>query len=465
MPAVPAPGPRGRLREAGAAPGPRPPGPRPCGRGLRACFAWRPPYWPVRSTRLGAGSAPLCPRLPGDATGHAPPLRRPRPSPRPLLQAARRWEQDRALPIGRRRAARRDWPAAAAAGGADGADWRGPRGCARGAAARSGRWGRGRGWGRPAARAAERRGASWASPSRPAVAAVPATMNRLGSGPVGSAAAAAAAAAGQYRVCGNCRKVPRQVSGGARTDAAGDAGEVCGGIRVARGSGTDLAGGTHTAAVARGEVGNRAAVGRGNGGGSGMEASQEERAGECEVGAAGRGEPGGRRGVPSAAPPSPPSPPSPSGRLSLAQACPRLPPCIPRVWGALGIAGLDMGPHCARKVYYPRIPGAKFTPAISVKSLCGGGIWDQSFKDVRKAAGMRSPPAPRAHPRSSPGRFPRIPRGCGGCTPGADICLSGGISGGAFCLSSANELKLLSCSNAPSLRAPKMNAMPVLVLF
>ncbi|XP_058709099.1 sestrin-3 isoform X3 [Poecile atricapillus] len=34
-------------------------------------------------------------------------------------------------------------------------------------------------------------------------------MNRLGSGPVGSAAAAAAAA-GQYRVCGNCRKVPRQ---------------------------------------------------------------------------------------------------------------------------------------------------------------------------------------------------------------------------------------------------------------
>ncbi|RMC07404.1 hypothetical protein DUI87_16869 [Hirundo rustica rustica] len=34
-------------------------------------------------------------------------------------------------------------------------------------------------------------------------------MNRLGSGPVGSAAAAAAA--GQYRVCGNCRKVPRQV--------------------------------------------------------------------------------------------------------------------------------------------------------------------------------------------------------------------------------------------------------------
>lgn len=72
------------------------------------------------------------------------------------------------------------------------------------------------GWGRPAARAAERRGATLPpSPPpplpRPASAALPASMNRLGPGPVGSATAAAAA--GQYRVCGNCRKVPRQVPG------------------------------------------------------------------------------------------------------------------------------------------------------------------------------------------------------------------------------------------------------------
>lgn len=110
----------------------------------------------------------------------------------------------------------RDWRGAAAVGGATRADWRSAQGCAQGAAARSGVLGP-----RLEDGGGRRRGLlSGAEPPcrlpppplpRPASAALPASMNRLGPGPVGSATAAAAA--GQYRVCGNCRKVPRQVPG------------------------------------------------------------------------------------------------------------------------------------------------------------------------------------------------------------------------------------------------------------
>lgn len=87
------------------------------------------------------------------------------------------------------------------------------------------------GWGRPAAavaRAAERRGAT-PFPARPAPRS-PGSMNRLGSGTVGSATTAPSAA-GQYRVCGNCRKVPRQVPVcvGGGCEAAGAEGAAAGG--------------------------------------------------------------------------------------------------------------------------------------------------------------------------------------------------------------------------------------------
>lgn len=49
-------------------------------------------------------------------------------------------------------------------------------------------------------------------------------MNRLSAGSIGGGGGGAASAAGQYRVCGNCRKVPRQVAGGTAVSAKGQRG-------------------------------------------------------------------------------------------------------------------------------------------------------------------------------------------------------------------------------------------------
>lgn len=63
--------------------------------------------------------------------------------------------------------------------------------------------------------------------------------------------------------------------------------------------------------------------------------------------------------------------------LGTAVTCPGLAQAAPLHPEGLGghsaLGALDLGPRRAPKVYYPRIPPAKFIPAISVKSLCGVG--------------------------------------------------------------------------------------------
>lgn len=196
------------------------------GAGLPAPHLHRHPIGQQR-TRAEPLTPPFCPTLPGDAAGPAPPPRWPRPFPRPFSQLARRWEPAKALPIGYRRVApgigwsAKRWAGPAARiGGARRGVCSGGSGPERGAGAAAG------GWGRPAARAAERRGAQHSRASVPAALPPgPGSMNRLGAGSIGGGGGgSAASAAGQYRVCGNCRKVPRQVAGGTAVSAEGQRG-------------------------------------------------------------------------------------------------------------------------------------------------------------------------------------------------------------------------------------------------